>query len=95
VCFHCQQAAEKHVKALLQDVGAAVPKVHNLGELLALLLPHDATLAPLRRGLKSLTRFAIDYRYPGLRASMRQMESALRNCERVRAELRARLGLDP
>ena len=64
-------------------------------KILDLLLPHDATLAPLRRGLKSLRRYAVDYRYPGKRASTRQMRSALRIAERVRAELRIRLGLEP
>jgi HEPN domain-containing protein len=93
VCFHCQQMAEKYLKALLQEISIAVPKTHNLRELHDLLLAHDASLAPLRRGLKSLTRFAVDYRYPGLRANTRQMRSALRNAHRVRRELRARLGL--
>jgi hypothetical protein len=64
-------------------------------DLLDMLLPHDATLAPLRRGAASLTRYAVEYRYPGLRATTRQMQAALRTMERVRAELRARLGLSP
>lgn len=46
-CFHCQQAAEKYLKALLQETGRAVPRTHELEDLLDLLLPHDATLAPL------------------------------------------------
>ena len=52
-CFHCQQAAGKYLKALLQEVGLAVPRTHDLEDLLDLLLPHDATLAPLRRALRS------------------------------------------
>jgi hypothetical protein len=63
--------------------------------LLDLLLPYDATLAPLRRSAASLTKYAVEYRYPGLRATTRQMRSALRIAERVRRELRARLGLPP
>ena len=54
-CFHCQQAAEKYLKALLQNVGAVVPKTHNLRDLLLLLLPHDTTLAPLRHRPKDST----------------------------------------
>src|SRR5262245_26820183 len=69
VCFHCQQAAEKYLKALLQELGAAVPRTHDLEDLLDSLLPHDATLASLRRGRVSLTRDAVDYRYPSLRAT--------------------------
>src|SRR5262249_6360499 len=65
VCFHCQQAAEKYLKALLQENGAAVPKTHDLRDLQNLVLPHDATLAILRRPLLSLNRYSVDYRYPG------------------------------
>lgn len=64
-------------------------------DLLDLLLPHDRTLAPLRRSVASLTKFAVEYRYPGVRATTRQMQSALRVAERVRREARARLGLPP
>lgn len=94
-CFHCQQAAEKYLKALLQEFGLAVPRTHSLLSLLSLLIPHDATLAPLRRGLRSLSRYAVEFRYPGARATTRRMQAALRHAERVRRELRARLGLPP
>jgi HEPN domain-containing protein len=95
VCFLCQQAAEKYLKALLQETGVVVPRTHNLDALLDLLLPHDATLAPLRRGLRSLSRYAVDFRYPGVRATTRRMQAALRQAERVRMEIRKRLGLAP
>lgn len=60
-----------------------------------LLLPHDATLAPLRRSLRALTPYAVNFRYPGVRATTRRMQTALHQAERVRTELRARLGLPP
>ncbi len=94
-CFHCQQSAEKYLKALLQETGLVVPRTHDLPDLLDLLLPHEATLAPLRRALRSLTRYAVQPRYPGVRATTRRMQAALRQAERVRRELRARLGLPP
>lgn len=84
--------AEKYLKALLQEAGVVVPRTHNLEDLWHLLLPHDATLRPLRRSLVSLSRFAVDYRYPGMSASRRDAQSALRMAERVRKELRRRLG---
>lgn len=94
-CFHCQQTVEKYLKALLQEVGAAVPRIHNLKQLVDLLLPHDATLKPLRRSASSLTKYAVEHRYPGTSASTRQMQAALKVAERVRGEIRARLGLPP
>jgi hypothetical protein len=56
-------------------------------------LPHDPTLKRLRRGLSSLTQAAVEYRYPGVRATTRKMQAALRKAEQVRQELRERLGL--
>ena len=33
VCFHCQQAAEKYLKAILQESGLVVPKTHELADI--------------------------------------------------------------
>jgi HEPN domain-containing protein len=94
ICFHCQQAAEKYFKALLQELGLVVPRTHELESLLDLLLAHDSTLARLRRGALFLSQFAVDYRYPDANATRRQAQSAVRWAERVRVELRATLGLN-
>src|SRR5260370_15036763 len=95
ICFHCQQSAEKYLKALLQDLGLTVPRTHKLGDLLTLLVPHDATLRRLRRTLGGLSRYAVDFRYPGENATQRQAATALRQAEKTRNELRTRLGLPP
>src|SRR5437660_1182218 len=86
ICFHCQQAAEKYLKALLQESGQPVPRTHDLLMLLSLLLPvHPAALRPLRRGLDFLTQFAVDHRYPGRDATKRQAEAAVRWADRIRS----------
>lgn len=72
--------------------GAKDPRAASL---LNLLVPLDPTLRPLRRILRSLERYAVDYRYPDENATSRQMRAALRHAERVRAEVRTRLGLRP
>ena len=93
VSFHCQQAAEKYLKAVLQENGLVVPRTHDLADIIDLLLPGDATLARLRRQAGSLTRYAVDYRYPGEMASKRQMEAALRHVDLIRLECRSNLNL--
>jgi predicted nucleotidyltransferase len=85
----------KVLKALLQELSIRFPKTHDLEQLLDFLLPHDPTLRRLRRRVDALTSFAVEYRYPIVRAKTRQMRAALRTMERVRGELRARLGLPP
>ena len=95
ICFHCQQSAEKYLKALLIERGLSFPKTHRLEDLLLLLLPHDASLKKLRRSLVPLARYAVDYRYPDENATKRQAAAALRQAKKVREQLRVRLGLPP
>ena len=93
VCFHCQQCAEKYLKALLEELGQPVPRTHDLDHLLTALRPHHSGLVAVRRGLIFLSDFAVDPRYPGANATKRQAASALRWAGRVRAECRMLLGL--
>ena len=95
VCFHCQQAAEKYLKALLEELGQHIPKSHELLDLLQLVQPHCPSIRALRRGLLFLTDFAVAPRYPGRKARKRQAASALQWAGRVRAACRAILGIRP
>src|SRR5258708_6248056 len=92
-CFHCQQAAEKYFKALLQEWGLALPKIHQLDKLLDLLLFHDASLVNLTHRLDGLTQYAVEYRYPGFHADARKTKAAIKMADRIRLETRCRLGL--
>jgi HEPN domain-containing protein len=94
-CFHCQQSAEKYLKALLDDLALPVPRTHVLKDVWAPLVSHHPSLKGFRRGLTFLTRFAVDTRYPGDSASKRQAASALRWAGRVRDACRVILGLRP
>lgn len=93
VCFHCQQCAEKYLKALMEENGLTVLKTHDLDHLQTLLIAHHPTLRSLRRGFVFLTSFAVDTRYPGDRATKRQANSALRWTERIRQHIRSILGI--
>jgi HEPN domain-containing protein len=78
ICFHCQQSAEKYLKALLEELTLPIARIHDLEDLLEQLLPHYSSLARYRRGLRFLTGFAVDLRYPLLRTSARRMPRASR-----------------
>jgi HEPN domain-containing protein len=93
LCFHCQQTAEKYLKALLEEQGIAIPRTHDLDLLLSRLLPQQPSLASLKRVLNILTQYAVEYRYPGLHASSRQARSAFAHATRVREHARRALGL--
>jgi HEPN domain-containing protein len=63
--FHCQQAVEKALKALLCWHDQPFRKSHDLGELGAQCVGLDAGLEPLLRRAAPLTEYAWKYRYPG------------------------------
>lgn len=93
ICFHCQQAIEKYFKALLAEHGFPIQKTHDLTILLHQLMPIDAALTLLKRGLKGVSRYAVEYRYPGMNTTGRQARAAYQKARVSRGEIRKRLGL--
>ncbi|MBM4071479.1 MAG: HEPN domain-containing protein [Planctomycetes bacterium] len=93
VCYHCQQCAEKYLKAILVELGMHVPRTHNLEDLLGLLRPRLPQLTALARGLIFLSRFAVHGRYPGFSARLTQARAARRWATKVRIEARTLLRL--
>ena len=64
VCFHCQQAAEKMLKAWLVAHGQNYPQTHDLLVLLERILPLNPEAEPLRAKLALLMPYAVEIRYP-------------------------------
>lgn len=92
-CFHAQQCVEKYLTACLQEEEAPFGRTHNLSALLDLLLPVEPTWEILRPSLRTLTAFAVDFRYPGEAADKAEAREALALCRTVRDRIRIRLGL--
>ncbi len=64
VCFHCQQAAEKLLKAYLACIGQSPPVTHDLLLLLEKVLPSSPEAEELRDLLALLMPYAVEIRYP-------------------------------
>lgn len=62
--YHCQQAAEKSIKALLCLSGVNPPKNHDLVRLIELLLP-SLDFSEFMQAAEFLTPMATEFRYPG------------------------------
>lgn len=88
VCFHCQQCIEKYLKACLQEKERDIPKTHNLSLLLELLLPEEPLWEALRHSLNLLNGFAVEFRYPGESATLKDARNALALCKKLRATMR-------
>lgn len=64
VCFHCQQAAEKALKAFLAAKGVPPPRTHDLLLLLEMIVPLAPDAEGLRECLVILTPYSVATRYP-------------------------------
>lgn len=91
--FHCQQAAEKILKALLSDLGVRFRKIHEIGALTALLAQAGQPLPDQFDSLDALTPFAAVYRYEDYDSELsldRQQARALLRSLRTWVESRMR-----
>jgi HEPN domain-containing protein len=64
VAFHCQQAVEKYLKALLVRRQIEFPKTHDIAKLLDRVATVDAGIAESLRDADALTPFGVETRYP-------------------------------
>ena len=65
VAFHCQQSAEKYIKAELTSLQIEFGKTHDISVLLDRLSEGNSTLADNLRFAEALTVFGVQARYPG------------------------------
>jgi HEPN domain-containing protein len=62
ICFHCQQAIEKYLKAYLIFNKIDFGKTHNLEYLLKLCSNHDEAFTKIN--VKNISFYAVEIRYP-------------------------------
>jgi HEPN domain-containing protein len=91
VCFHCQQCAEKYLKAYLQEHEIEFERKHDLHPLLELCSGLDKEFTTLEDDIFELDRYAVAARYPGIILRAETAESALNAIERVRKFIRKKL----
>ena len=64
VVYHCQQSAEKTLKAYLVHQSVVFPKTHDLDVLLDLCTRSDLDFRSLDDAADVLTPYATEFRYP-------------------------------
>jgi HEPN domain-containing protein len=96
VVFHCQQAAEKAMKAFLAWHDEPFRKTHDLEAVGRQILSFDTTLQPLVDRAGGLTEYAWKYRYPGepTEPTRQEAEVALSIARQVYDAILARLPSD-
>ena len=93
ICFHCQQAGEKWLKARLCEDDVYFPKTHDLSSLLSKLQLLYPDWLCLTQPTENLSGYAVNIRYPGDSANREDVQQALADVCAVRDQVRASFGL--
>jgi len=97
ICYHCQQAVEKYLKAFLCYNGLIPPRIHILETLCALCSDFDASFNDVAKDCAYLSPFAVHARYPlEMEITSANTIKSLEVAQRIKdfmplAELKARL----
>jgi len=93
VCFHCQQCAEKCLKAYLVSVEHDFPKTHDLEHLLSLCVIHDKTFKKIEEYAIAITDYAVETRYVDDWREISPEESirAIDSAQKIRAFVAVRI----
>jgi HEPN domain-containing protein len=87
--FHCQQAVEKYLKALLAVHDVNYPKVHDVGELAELAQEFCPALRTLPFPISVFNPFAVIIRYDDWdeEVSLELLQETFGQCNEVRAAI--------
>jgi HEPN domain-containing protein len=91
--YDCAQCAEKYLKAFLTKHNQVFRYRHDLRELNTKCVALDATFQSLDNDLRTLNRWGSEVRYPGVSAAATDVKDAIAAVKRLRAFVRAKLGI--
>jgi HEPN domain-containing protein len=92
-CFFAQQCVEKYLKARLIEAGVVFPRTHDLLQLLNLCASVEPLWLSYGKAVDAMSDYAVDFRYPGHSATLREAKIAFKHCRSLRVETRRSLGL--
>ena len=83
VCFHSQQCVEKYMKAVLQENDVEFEKTHDLDVLLESCKTFIPELEHYKLAILNLSSFAVEIRYPGVRATKNEATECISAMRKV------------
>ena len=85
ICYHCQQSAEKFLKAYLIFQKIAPKRTHDLEELFKECIKFDESFLSIEEECSNLTDFAVNTRYPyELELTLEDTKSAIKDAEKIK-----------
>lgn len=92
ICYHCEQAAEKLLKAVLVAADVEPPKTHDLIQLCKKCTELDEEYETLADACIELSPYGVQVRYPSnLDLNEDDMQCALNMCRRIDVVVRGKL----
>ena len=92
ICYHCEQAAEKLLQAVLVAADVEPPKTHDLIQLCKKCTELDKEYETLADACIELSPYGVQVRYPSnLDLNEDDMQCALNMCRRIDAAVREKL----
>ena len=92
ICYHCEQAAEKLLKAVLVAADIEPPKTHDLIQLCKKCAELDSAYEVLADACIELSPYGVQVRYPSdLDLNEDDMQYALTMCRRIDKVVREKL----
>lgn len=86
ICYHCQQSAEKYLKAFMAFKGLEIIKTHDLTALYKELIVMDETFESIKNECIDLTDFSVTTRYPyKLELDIKDMKKAIKDAEKIQS----------
>lgn len=85
IAYHCQQSAEKSIKALLIEHGEPLPRTHDMGVLCKLVTDFYDGFTNYLEDCDRLTPYGVITRYPGspLSIGKEHVSQALNTAEKI------------
>ena len=85
ICYHCQQSAEKYLKAFLFFKKEPVKKTHDLTVLYKTCLKYDRDFKTIEDACLNLTPYSVVTRYPyNIEFDENDVESAIKNAIKIK-----------
>ncbi len=94
VNFHCQQCAEKYLKAFLVQGDVVFPKTHDLLDLHKRCVTINTDFEQIVDLLDVLNPYFVAFRYPGEQATVAEAQAAVKAMKSVRRFVREALNLN-
>ena len=84
ICYHCEQAAEKYLKAMLVYYGLEAPKTHDLIQLNKLCTQANAKFEEMVDVCIELSPYGVQVRYPAnIELTSADMDCAIGECKKL------------